>query len=386
MPEQSSDPWRILWQFSTSDGVLAVLLLATAASVVLTSWIPQQPISDADYARWLSQAQARFGGATSAMRVLGVFNIASSLGFRLLLALVSSCLLLRLVEKIDRLRRTRGVTEPGGDWIEISGRQLRTLLKDLRRRRYRVVGGRSVFQIDRWPWARLFPLVAHVGALLLLAGLLLSRLWGWQVEGLVLQNGQRASLPGAGNWVALTENGGGMTHSSGVVAVFEARGPGVQVRAVGESDQPLQIQLASEAEPSTEVMIALIEDRYFAIPAAALIARLTPQSTEAYTRVDIQVYRSPPGEMIAETVTEEGGQAKLAVEGVTLEFTPAPYALVTATYSPGRWAAGLGLVLLMIGISGSVTWPARCFWLRADDASIAAAGPVPSWLLERDDA
>jgi hypothetical protein len=148
----------------------------------------------------------------------------------------------------------------------------------------------------------------------------------------------------------------------------------------------LQIQLASEAEPSNEVMIALTEDGYFAIPEAALISRLTPRSSEAYARVDVQVYRSPPGEMITETVTEKGGEARLEVEGVTVEFTPAPYALVTATHNPGRWAAGLGLVLLMVGISGNVTWPARCFWLRADDASIAAAGPVPSWLLERDDA
>jgi hypothetical protein len=384
MPEQSSGPWRILWQFSTSDGVLAVLLLATAASVVLTSWIPQQPASDADYARWLSQVQARFGGAITAMRALGVFNITSSFGFRMLLALISSCLLLRLVDKVDRFRLSQQVTEPSGGWTEVSGRQLRTLLNNLRRRRYRVVGGHSVFQIDRWPWARLFPLVAHSGALVLLAGLLLSRLWGWQVEGLVLQDGQRASLPGVGNWVALTENGGGMTHSSGVVAFFESRGPGVQVRAVGDRDQPLQIQLASEAEPSNEVMIALTEDRYFAIPEAALIARLTPRSSEAYTRVDVQVYRSPPGEMITETVTEKGGEARLEVEGVTVESTPAPYALVAATHNPGRWAAGLGLVLLMVGVSGKVIWPGQCFWLREDDASIAAAGPVPSWLLEED--
>jgi cytochrome c biogenesis protein ResB len=384
MPEQSSDPWRILWQFSTSDAVLVVLLVATAASVVLTSWIPQQPTSDADYARWLSQVQARFSGAVSVLRVLGVFNITSSFGFRLLLALVSSCLLLRLVEKVDRLRRSQEVSESSGDWTKVPGRQLRTLVDDLRRRRYRVVGGRSVFQIDRWPWARLFPLVAHGGALLLLAGLLISRLWGWQVDGLVLQNGQRASLPGVGNWVAVTENGGGLIHSPGVVAFFEREGPGVHVRAVGEQDELLQIQLAAEAEPSGEVMIALTEDGYFAIPEAALIARLTPRSAEAYTRVDVQVYRSPPGEIITETVTEEGGQARLAVAGVTMEFTPAPYALVTATCNPGRWAAGLGLVLLMIGVLGNVTWPAHRFWLRQDDASIAAAGPVPSWLLEED--
>jgi hypothetical protein len=382
MPEQSSDPWRILWQFWTSDSVLAVLLLAIAASVLITSWIPQQPGSDADYARWLSQVQSRFGAALSAMRTLGVFNITDSLGFRVLLAVASGCLLLRLAEKADRLRRSRQIAEPSGEWTEISDRQLRPLLRALHRRRYRVVRAGLILQVDRWPWARLLLLLAHIGALLLLAGLLLSRLWGWQVEGLVLQNGQRVSLPGASNWVALTEDGDGRIQSSGVVAFLDRRGPGVRVCALDNRGQPLPIQLATEAESGSEVMIALTEDAYFAIPEAELIARLTPRSTEAYAPVDVQVYRSPPGEMIIETVTEEGGEARLVVEGVTMEFTPAPYALLTVTYNPGRWPAGLGLVLLMFSIVGSAIWPVHCFWLREDEASVAVAGPVPSWLLD----
>jgi hypothetical protein len=373
-----------MWQFLTSDGVLVVLLLATAASLLLTSWIPQQPASDADYARWLSRVQTRFDVAVPAMRMLGLFHIIDSLGFRVLLALVSGCLLLRLVEDADRLWRSREVTEPQGDWIEVSTRQLRPIVKDLRRRRYRVSKGRSVLQIDRWPWARLFPLTVHVGALLLLGGLLLSRLWGWQIDGLILQEGERASLPGADNWVALAENGDTTVHSSGVVAFSERRGPGVLVRALDGEGQMLQIQLAAEAELSSEAMIALTEDRYFAIPEVGLIARLTPRSAQAFTPVDVQIYRSPPGEMIAETVTEKGGEAKLTVEGVHVEFSPAPYALVTAIWNPGRWPAGFGLVLLMAGIAGNLVCPVRRFWLREDELSIAGAGPVPAWLLEED--
>ena len=381
MPERSSDPWRTLWQAATGDGALVILLLVTAASLALSAWIPQQPGSDAEYARWLSEAQLRFGGVTPALRSLGVFSITGSPGFRALLSLIGGCLLLRLVDSIDGLLQGRQVSGPSGDWTEYSGQQLRPLLETLRRRRYRVVGRSSLFQIDRWPLGRLLPLMAYIGGLLLLAGLLISRLLGWQVQGQVLQVGQRASLPGVGNWVVLTEDGGGIVHSAGVVGFPESEGPGVLVRAYGDGGHALQVQLAAAAEPGSEVLIPLTEDRYFAIPEADLVARLTPRSTEADAVVDIQVYRSPPGEIVTEMASEKGGAASLMLEGVTIELSPAPYTVVTATYSPGRSASGSGLLLLMVGVVGSAVWPARTFWLREQGTSIAAAGSVPSWLL-----
>jgi hypothetical protein len=128
-------------------------------------------------------------------------------------------------------------------------------------------------------------------------------------------------------------------------------------------------------------MMALIEDRYFAIPDAELIARLTPRSQQAYSLVDVQVYRSPPGQMVAEMATDEGGEAELTVEDVTMIFTAAPYVRVTAAANPGRWPAALALVLLMVGLVGHVGWPAHRFWVRADEDTIEATGATPSWLL-----
>jgi hypothetical protein len=386
MPERSPDPWRILWQAATGDGALAILLLVTAASLALSAWIPQQPASDADYARWLSEAQLRFGSATPAMRSLGVFSITRSATFRVLLSLTAGCLLLRLAENVELLLRGRQVTEPSDEWTEYSGQQLRQLLDKIRLRRYRVLRRSSLFQVDRWPLARLLPLVAHVGGLLLLAGLLITRLSGWQVQGQVLQVGQRVWLPGVANWVELTEDGSGIAQSAGVVGSPEGEGPGVMVRAHDDRGRPLQVQLtagaaSSAAEPGSEVMIALTEDRYFAIPEASLVARLTPRSAEADSVVDVQVYRSPPGEIITETASERGGAARLALEGVIIELSPAPYMVVTATHNPGRVASAAGLLLLMVGSVGSAVWPAHTFWLREQDASIAAAGPVPPWLL-----
>jgi hypothetical protein len=380
MPEQSSDPWRIIWRFATSDSVLVILLLAIAANVALTAWIPQRPSSDVDYARWLSQVQARFGEATSTMRTLGLFNVTGSVIFRTLTALLSGCLVLRLVERVDRLRRDREVTEPGGGWRKLSVGSLARLLDGLKARRYRAVNESSFYLIDHWPWADLSLLMIYSGALFLLAGLLFSHLWGWQFEGLVLQRGELSALP-EGDWVALGETAGEVRHSSGVVTFVEKRGPGVHVRASDDEGEALQLQVTAEAELSPDLLIALTEDKYFAIPEASLIARLIPQSEAPYTRMDVQIYRSPPGEMIAETVTEEGGEADVSVEGVTLELTPEPYARIVVSRNPGRWPAAVGLVLLMAGLVGNLLWPARRFWLREREDLVEAAGSLPPSLV-----
>jgi hypothetical protein len=392
MAEQSRDPWRILWRFATSNEVLVALLLAIAASVTLAAWIPQRPSSDVDYARWLSETQARFGEATSLMRTLDLFSIVSSFGFRALLALLSGCIFLRVVEGVDRLRSDRDIDEPPEAWRETSCGQLPRLLRRLRCRRYRVLKGSSFFQVDRWPWSGALSLTAHLGVLLLLISLLLWQLLGWQAKGLILQRGERRSLPGGDSWVSLAEDGIGARHSPGVVAFIQGRGPGVQVSAVDRGGKSLQMLLSSDAEPSTELRVPLTGDTYFAIPEAELVVRLTPRSEVPYARADVQIYSSPTGEIISERVTEKGGQATFEVgNGVGLTFVPAPYAHVLATHNPGRLPAGLGLVMLMVGLVGSLAWSERRFWLREKDANtkdakgntkvpVEAAGSFPSWL------
>jgi len=380
MAEQSSDPWRISWRLVTSDAVLVVLLLALAVSVTLTAWIPQQPSSDADYARWLSETQARFGQATSVMRRLGIFRIVSSFGFRALLALLSGCLFLRCVEGVDRLRRDKGIEEPDGAWSQVSDSDLGDLLTRLRHRRYRVVRASSFFQVDRWPWSGVLPLMVYSGALLLLAGLLLFHLFGWRAEGLILQGGERRSLPGNDNWVTLAENGGETRHSPGVIAFLEESGPGVRVSARGPDGGPLPLLLTSDAEPSTELKVALTGDTYFAIPDEALVVRLMPCSEEPYACADVQIYSSPSGEIVSERTTDKGGQATFDIGEVTLTLVPAPYARVIATHNPGRLPAGLGLIILVVGLLGSLFWSDHRFWLREEGAGLEASGAFPSWL------
>jgi hypothetical protein len=241
------------------------------------------------------------------MRALGLFDVAHSLGLRTLLALLGGVLLVRSVE--------RGL--------------------------------------------RPFSLLIHGGGLLLLTGLLITHLWGWRVDGLIVQSGERVSVPGTASWVALDRDTLGITHSAGVAAFAEALGPGVRVSAVDAQGNPLTIQ-QTEDSPLTELTLALTEDQLIAIPEAQLIVHLAPQAghpIDAHTPVLVQVYRYPPVRLETEAVSE--GDTELTVNGVRLSFASVPYAQVTAVFNPGLWPTGIGIALSLVGLGGGIIWSAR---------------------------
>ena len=176
-------PWQTIWRVATSGALLAALFLITAAVLAVSTWFPQIPPDDPiAYARQLSEAQARFGETTSLLQGLGLFTIVHSISFRVLLALLGGCLLLRLVEQIDRLHDGHQLREPTAEWREVPHSDLSRLADALRRRWYRVLDEASLLQVDRWPWAGALLPLSHLGALLLLSGLLLAYLWGWRVD------------------------------------------------------------------------------------------------------------------------------------------------------------------------------------------------------------
>jgi len=383
--QTSRDPWRAVWRVATSDGLLITLLLGVAAGLALTSWLPQKPAADPiAYAQWLSAAQTRFGNATPTLETLGLFTVTRSPGFRALLALLAGCLLLRLIESGDWLRRNRQIAEPIGEWQELADMSRPTVTNDLHRWRYRLLSAPPLLQADRWPWADLAPLLAHTGALLLLVGLLTTHLWGWRVEGLIVQSGERVTLPGTEEWVALGKDARRVTHSPGIVTFVKERGPGVQVSATDDTGRLLPLY-PPKSNPVTQLTVALAKDPYgaiqdaqFAIPEAQLVIRLVPQPDhviEAHSPVLVQVYRSPPGQLITEAVAE--GDTKLTVDEVRLEFTSVPYAQASATFNPGLWPTGIGLVLLGTGLLGSVVWPVRRFWFLEKAGEIKGSGDLP---------
>ncbi|MCP4542097.1 MAG: cytochrome c biogenesis protein ResB [Chloroflexi bacterium] len=372
------DPWRTVWQIATSDYLIAVLLLGITAGLMITTWLPQMPMANpVAYAQWLSETQARFENKTPTMQTLGLFNVTHSPGFRLLLTLVAGILLLRLIEISDRMQRNREMTEPEGEWHEFLGIRLSDITDDLRRRRYRLLEPPTLLQADRWPWADLFPLLAHIGGLLLLIGLLITQLWGWQTKELIIQSGQRVELANSGAFVAWDENTHAVTHSPGLLAFIEEQMPGIRAQASDGAEQSLTLQQSLNTEPAPTLTMALTEDQYFAIPEAQLVVRLAPHSnhiTKTQRLVLVQVYRSPPGRLITET--QIVGESKLPVDDIMLEFASVSYARLSVIFNPGLWPACIGLVILTIGLLGSIMWPTRKLWLQEKGDQIQAAGDL----------
>ena len=382
-------PWRVIWEIATSDHWIAALLLSIAVGFAITAWLPQRPVADPiAYARWHSEMQTRFAGSAETMESLGLLSVTQSIGFRILLAFLAVSMALRLVESGDRLRRYRKVVEPVGEWRPLANVQLSGVTKALRRQRYRISNAAPLIQADRWPWADLFPLLIHVGGLLLLVGLLVTHLWGWRIDDIIVRGGERVNLPYAEAWVALERSGRETTHSPRIVTYVEGKLPGLEIRASDGTDHALLLQQTADTGQVPQLTLSLTEDQYLAIPAAQLVIRLAPQLDEAADGaccpVLVQVYRSPSGRLATQTVIAEA-ETELIVGDVTLVLTHTPYARLAAVFNPGLWPTGFGLAILIVGLLGGIAWPVRRLWVREENEQITTLGdPLPALLGEGD--
>ena len=298
-------PWRTTWTFATSNGLLVVLLMAIAAGLLVSTWLPQAPLDDpAAYARWLSNTQAQFSDATPILRAMGAFNVTHSVGFRLLLALLGGCLVLRLIDGAQSLSQPPTLAQSA-------------------------------------------PLTAHAGGLVVLIGLVIANLYGWRVEDVVLQGGERQAIAGHDAWVAAGADSQSIAHSPGIGVRIQERGPGLRLNAFDETGKPLLLKASTEAPATETLSFALTEDRYLAIPAAQLIVQLSPDED---ADVIARIYGSPSGELVAEEPISTG--TEIDVAATTIAFERAPYMMVDVVANPGRWPIGLGVLLGMLGLIG----------------------------------
>lgn len=305
LPPQRPDPWRQVWRIATGNLPLAASLFLLALYLLLLAWIPQFSSDLATADRW--RAQARFGTWTGTMYRLGLFSLARSPAVPVLLSLLTSLLVLRTAEGAERLRsrlRHRNSREEGG------------------------AGG----------WS----LLAGLGALILLAGLLIGHRWGWREEGLI--GPETAPLPDRAG-------GGARPYLTGF-------GPALTVRAADNAGRPLQLRQNVREPAQTELILYLTPsspERSFAIPESGLVVRLGARGDlSARTPILVEVFRAPAGERVREATMEED-RFSLEVDGVNLEISRRPYPLLAQVYDPGLWPKWVGLVLGTLGLVGMLS-------------------------------
>jgi hypothetical protein len=417
---RSDDPWRVLWQIVTSNRFLSVLLLVLAVALLLAVWLPQTSAGELDFdIAWQAQIQRRFGGDTwfdalrSPLQALGAFYVTDAAWFRLLLAFVFVSLFARLVDSAERLWQGRRGDVPPNDlsWIPLKG-DLDELIHTLQKRRFRIAfsGGaqdgeelsEAVACADRWPWADVGPVLIYLGGLVVLLGVAVTALRGWEIGPLRLTAGESVSLGnGSGLLLRLDEltqdgqQGSGQLSSQasalanasdlavghplkgdGSGAYLVKSGPALRIQATWGNAQVLELVTESDQEGQEELVLTFSEGepRYaVGVPEADLVLLLTmPQPIQVGALPKIQVFESGSGQPTLEQ--DASADTVLKIGDVSFVLTPIPYAEMRVVHDPGAFWLQLGIVCLIVGVVWRGLWPPRRGWLRCRPDGLEAGG------------
>jgi len=326
------DPWRVAWNSVGADLTLAALLIAIAAALAVSAMVPQIPGGDAiTRARTLSSLHVRYGSLARVFESLGLLSIRQSWALRVLVGLATSCIVFRAIDLVWRFLASGEIPPESHSTSSTSTSWLWTQ-----------TGGDAI------------ALGSHVGAILIVVGLAISQVWGWEVTAVAPRGDGRIALPGQDAWVAYDDEGR-VTTSPGLRVRDAEFGPGARVRAIGPDGHLLRLRQGRDASPTTELSLALTldpdlatRDALFTVPQANLIIRVAPLDGAAGTVTDqllVQAYRSPSGELAAEARVR--GSADVRVGDVTIKMDSVPYAMLTAGYSPGQLPTVAGVIIVL---------------------------------------
>lgn len=200
-----------------------LIILAMALLVLLGTVVPQAPAGLAEdpqaYASWLETMRPRFGGWVGPLDLLGIFTIWSSPLFLVVSALLAASIIACTTHRVPQLwqRATRPkvhVTERFFDHarqratipVALEARDAaERIAADLGRRRFRIVndaagttrtpdGASTVsFYADKNRWAPFGTAAAHAGFVLIIVGVVVSSLFGFE-KNLPVTVGERVPL------------------------------------------------------------------------------------------------------------------------------------------------------------------------------------------------
>lgn len=394
-PIEQRDFWRSLWQFLTSDAVMITLCFIVAVGAMAALTLPQSPAAGtADavaYSRWEAGAKLREGALFEPLFALGLNSVAQTAWWRIALVALAMVMALRLTDRISRLVVARAAAHAGTVRDEprvrvmLDAPPLDGMAAALRQRRYRVAQpgeGGDAFTADRAPWAEALSIAMHAGLLIVIAGLLLNVLLGWEAINRAVVAGaptlihpeHEVTLAGDGDdgatmqlivqpgdaQIALAP--GQTASANGITIALRQITPGYRLSATTADDRPVLIRASNFVSPTTEVLLTFSEgepERYVAVPDAGVaLALRTGASLDQPGAVRVIAISS--GSVITDTTIAP----QLTVDGTTFQFTPARGAVIDARYSPGDPLVWAGLGLGLIGLIGALAWPMRRIVVR----------------------
>lgn len=219
-PDEPVDPpvtavFHQLYAFLYNKYVGVVIILAMAFATLLGTLLQQVPdsvrLDPASYDAWLGQVRPRYGGWTNVLATLGLFNVFSSWWFRgitVLLALsIIACTLHRLPQLIARATRPHTHVSASlfdharyRSRFEVAAPETEAtagVRAALRARGFRVVDDprdAGSLYADRFRWAPFGTSVAHLGFVVILVGVMVSSLFGFDEPGIPVTVGHRVAI------------------------------------------------------------------------------------------------------------------------------------------------------------------------------------------------
>jgi hypothetical protein len=188
-----------------------------------------------------------------------------------------------------------------------------------------------------------------VGGLLAIGGWTAQMLWGWQEPAVIVWPGSNIALPQHN--VTLEQPDGPFGIWRGKVGLYmlsRGKHTGLQINAT-RAGAPMVLLRSVNQSPEEILHLTLTPqepEAFFATEDAALIFRLIRMPDE----IQVQAYRSPSGEIVAETVLDGSDSPRvLKVDDAEITLTPVALPSYEIIYNPGAAFEVLGMVCLAAG-------------------------------------
>ena len=433
-PANNEHPIDRLYRTLASNTLLAVVAALVMVALLISRFLPQLPADrgEADVAaRWLAETAAAYGASGRLLSGVGLFNLWHSLWFQALAGLLAFVLLLRLGLAIgNALRRLRSpnpqtLAGEARRWplhADVRLEQDATgagLQEDLVNEGWRVVaadeGDVTRMVAERSQLGVVAPILVYSGLLVVLAGLWLGQLAGWQESAITLAPGEAASLAnqpgsqlsaGGGADGALTEvsivrstgvsetvslSSVGAARVGGLAIRRRAQGPALAVAADGPDGEALQLQ-RMEAQSTAAPSLTLVFDQprseqVFLLPDRQLVFSIVsfpalPERGFSGPTFLVQAFRAGQRDPVLNEFVE--GDASMGVGDDTLLLRTGQFITVDVSYDPARPLIWLGIGLAMLGILLSLWRPAGQLFLlvqrqRGQVTVQASLEPAWSW-------